>query len=221
MADASHELKTPLAVIRTQSDVILLRERSPAEYVEALQTVASYAGKMTRLINDLLSLARIDSGVISAEAGTPVSLRECMNEALGTPERLALERGVRLCSFVDPTIFVMADKANLIELFQNLLENGVRYNRPGGEVTVRGSKEDRRAVVTISDTGMGIAAAEQERIFERFYRAPAARGIEGTGLGLSIVKAMIDAHGGSITVQSDPDAGSCFTITLPLVHTPQ
>jgi signal transduction histidine kinase len=218
VADASHELKTPLSVIRTQSDVILLRERSPEEYVEAVQTISSYACKMTRLINDLLSLARLDSGFIAIQELTPVSLRECIDDAIGTLQQLAREKEVRVSSSVVGTFFVMATKASLAEAFQNLLENCIRYNRDGGAVTVSALKEGTRVVLVISDTGMGIAASDREKIFERFYRAPAVQGIEGTGLGLSIVKSVIEALRGEITVQSEPGAGSCFSITLPLTN---
>jgi signal transduction histidine kinase len=218
VADASHELKTPLSVIRTQCDVISLRQRSPEEYVEAIQTISSYACKMTRLINDLLSLARLDSGFISTQVLTPVSLRECIDEALGTLRPLAREKEVRVSSSVDGTFFVMATKASLVEAFKNLLENGVRYNRDGGAVTVSALTEGKQVVLTISDTGMGMAAPDLEKIFQRFYRAHAVQGVEGTGLGLSIVKAVIEALGGEITVQSEPGSGSRFSITLPLAH---
>jgi signal transduction histidine kinase len=218
VADASHELKTPLSVIRTQCDVISLRERGPEEYVEAIQTISSYACKMSRLINDLLSLARLDSGFILTQELTPVSLRECIDEAIGTLRQLAREKEVRVSSSVDGSFFVMAVKASLAEAFQNLLENCIRYNRDGGAVTVSALREGKQVVLTISDTGIGIAASDRGKIFERFYRAPAVQGIEGTGLGLSIVKSVTEALGGEITVQSELGAGCCFTITLPLAN---
>jgi len=221
VADASHELKTPLSVIRTQCDVISLRKRSPEEYVEAVQTISSYACKMTRLVNDLLSLARIDSGFISTQELTAVSLQECLDEAVRTLRQLAREKEVRINSSVDGTFFVRATKASLGEAFQNLLENCVRYNREGGSVTVSALQDGKEVVVTISDTGMGIAAPDRDKIFQRFYRAPAVQGIEGTGLGLSIVKSVIEALSGKITVQSEPGAGSCFSITLPSAHPEQ
>jgi signal transduction histidine kinase len=218
VADASHELKTPLSVIRTQSDVILLRERSPEEYVQAIETISSYAGKMTRLVNDLLSLARLDSGFISTHELAPVSLQECIDEAVETLRQPAREKDLRISSSVDRTFFVMATKPSLAEALQNLLENCVRYNRDGGAVTVSALQEGNQVILTICDTGMGIAQSDREKIFQRFYRAPAAQGIEGTGLGLSIVKSVIEALSGTITVQSEPGTGSCFSITLPLAN---
>jgi len=125
---------------------------------------------------------------------------------------------VRVSSSVEGTFFVMAVKASLAEAFQNLLENCIRYNRDGGAVTVSALREGKQVVLSISDTGIGIAASDTGKIFERFYRAPAVQGIEGTGLGLSIVKAVIEALSGKITVQSEPGSGSRFSITLPLAH---
>jgi signal transduction histidine kinase len=112
----------------------------------------------------------------------------------------------------------MAAKASLVEAFQNLLENSVRYNRDGGAVTVSALMAGAQVVLSIRDTGLGIAASDREKIFQRFYRAPAVQGIEGTGLGLSIVKSVIEALGGEIAVQSEPGVGTCFTITLPLAN---
>ena len=217
VADASHELKTPLSVIRTQCDVVLQRARTPEEYMEALQTIKAYSQNMTRLIDNLLSLARLDAGLISAASFTPVSIRECVDQAVQMTKQLADERRVQITTSVDESLFIMGIETGLMEAFLNIIENGVRYNREGGTVTVCAVKQEKQAVITISDTGVGIRDGDRERLFERFYRADSVRNIEGTGLGLSIVKSVISAHGGEIYVRSEPGKGSSFTVVLPSI----
>jgi hypothetical protein len=219
VADASHGLKTPLSVIRTQCDVVLQRERTPEEYVEALRTIKTYSQNMTRLINNLLSLARLDAGLISAAGFTSVSIRECVDQAVQMTKQLADERRVRVTTSVDETLFIMGIQTGLMEAFLNIIENSVRYNLEGGTVTVSAVKQDTQAVITVTDTGVGIKKGDGERIFERFYRADSVRSTEGTGLGLSIVKSVINAHGGEINVRSEPGKGSCFTVLLPIIMT--
>ena len=216
VADASHELKTPLSVIMTQCDVVLQRTRSPEEYMDALQIIKAYSQNMTRLINNLLSLARLDAGLISAAGFIPVSIRECVGQAVEMTKQLADERRVQITTSVDETLFVMGTQTGLLEAFLNIIGNGVRYNREGGTVTVSAVKQDDKAFITVTDTGVGIKEGDLDRIFERFYRADAVRNTEGTGLGLSIVKSVISAHCGEITVRSEPGKGSLFTVILPL-----
>jgi len=216
VADASHELKTPLSVIRTHCDVALQRPRSAEEYAEALQTIQLSARNMTRLINDLLSLARLDAGLLSSEILTPVFLGDCVADALQMTGPLARERRVTLSSAIEEDCSVTGSRTALTEAFLNLIENAVRYNGEEGRVSVVAKAENGKAVITVSDTGSGIRKNDLARIFERFYRADAVRGSEGTGLGLSIVKSVVEAHGGEISVESEPGKGSTFQVMLPL-----
>jgi heavy metal sensor kinase len=217
VADASHGLKTPLSVIRTQCDVVLQRARPPEEYVEALQTIKAYSQNMTRLINNLLSLARLDAGLLSRGDFTEVSLRECIDQAVRTTSQFAAERSVQITTSVDDTIVVKGSQTGLMEAFLNIIENGIRYNREGGTVTISGTEKEGEAVITVADTGPGIKENEREGIFKRFYRGDDVQDIEGTGLGLSIVKSVINAHGGEIKVRTEPGRGSCFTVVLPSI----
>jgi heavy metal sensor kinase len=216
VADASHELKTPLAVIRTQCDVTLQKERSPAEYGEALSTIRSETRSITRLVNDLLSLARLDAGLMAATGFVPVSVRDLADHAMRLTAPLATRQEIRVTVAVDPALEVLGVRFSLEEALLNLVTNAVHYNRPGGEVrltaTLHGSEQ---VAIEVDDTGIGISTADRERIFERFYRAAAVRNSDGSGLGLSIVKAIIEAHGGRVLVASDPGVGSNFTILLP------
>ncbi len=218
VADASHELKTPLSVIKTQCDVVLQKERSPQEYLEALETIRTYGRNMTRIINNLLSLARLDAGLVTTESFTSVSLKECIDEACSMTEQLANERKVPVSSSVDETLFVTGSRTALTEAFQNIIENGIRYNRPRGSVVVNAVRNGKKAIVSFSDTGVGIRPEDVKRIFERFYRSGTARESDGTGLGLSIARTVITAHGGEIAVESELGRGSCFTVSLPLME---
>ncbi len=216
VADASHELKTPISVIRTQCDVALQRVRSAEEYADALRAIQSSSLNMTNLINDLLSLARLDAGLVSPESFAPVSLKKCVLDAIKQVGPLAAEKHVTVSATFDETFAVMGSRTALSEAFLNLIENAVRYNVEKGSVVVSSKKDSGRAVITVRDTGIGMREADLKKIFERFYRADTARSADGTGLGLSIVKSIVEAHAGKITVESRPGEGSSFTIILPV-----
>jgi signal transduction histidine kinase len=215
VADASHGLKTPLSVIRTQCDVVQQRPRTPEEYMEAFQTIRTYSQNMTRLINNLLSLARLDAGFLSMGDFTAVSLRECIEQAVLMTAQFAEEHSIQITTSIDGTILVKGSQTGLLEAFLNIIENGVRYNREGGAVSISGTKKEGKALITIADTGSGISENDISGIFKRFYRGDNAQDIEGTGLGLSIVRSIISAHGGEIYVRSEPGVGSRFTVVLP------
>lgn len=218
VADASHELKTPLAVIKTQCDVILQKERSPAEYGDAIRTIRTGTRNITRIVNDLLSLARLDAGAVATMKFAPVRVRDLANHALRLTELLAARQEIRISVAVDDTLQVLGVRSALEEALLNLVENALRYNTVGGEVRITAAHHAAGLVkIEVRDTGIGIGPEEQDRIFERFYRAAAVRSSDGSGLGLSIVKAIIDAHDGRIVMASVPGQGSSFTLILPAV----
>ncbi|MCE5312058.1 MAG: HAMP domain-containing histidine kinase [Nitrospiraceae bacterium] len=216
VSDASHQLKTPVAVIRSQCDVMLQKSRSAAEYVDALQSIKTVSGRMGEIIRDMLSLAQLDSGVLGPSRFTRVDLEKCIRDAAGLARLLAQDKGISLSVVVDRLPEINGSSERLIEAFLNIIENAIRYNREHGSVVVSASYSDGNAVIKVMDTGMGISVSEREKIFGRFYRADSAGRLEGTGLGLSIAKAVIDAHGGDIKVQSEEGKGSEFVISLPV-----
>lgn len=216
VTDASHELKTPLSVIRAQCDVALQRERTPGEYAAALGEIRSTTGIMSRLIGDMLSLARLDAEFMTQADFATLSPNECLEEAMRMIGPLAAERRVTMTIAGGEGIVVRGSRTGLVEAFQNLLENAVRYNRQGGSVSVVVEQRNGKASITISDTGIGFSKDDGERIFDRFYRTAGVRNIEGTGLGLSIVRSHVEAHGGTIRIESEPGKGSAFIILLPL-----
>ncbi len=216
VSDASHELKTPVSVIKAHCDVLLLNDRSKEEYREALVTIQDVSANMGRLINDLLSLARLDAGVLSTANLGAVSLDTCIHNALRLVQPLAEQRAVSVKVSSLNDLYLQGDGDRLTEALLNLIENAVRYNQEHGVVDVSYVQNDVAVHIMVADTGIGIAEEDRNRIFDRFYRADAVRNSDGTGLGLNIVKLIVEGHHGTITVDSTEGEGSSFTITLPL-----
>ncbi len=215
ISDSSHELKTPLSVIKTQCEVILQRSRTKEEYIEALETIMSSDDSMSRLVNDLLSLARLDSGLLSSTEFQEVQLNRCIEEAVNVVKILAEKTNVQINSEFSESINIIGARERLTEIFLNIIENAVRYNRQGGHVDIELSRNANYAEIVIKDTGMGIEENALKKIFDRFYRADPARTTGGTGLGLSITKSIIEAHDGKIKAESTIGEGSRFIINLP------
>jgi signal transduction histidine kinase len=215
VADASHELKTPLSVINAQCDVLMQGKSVDGKYAHALKRIKAASKSMNRLVGDMLSLTRLDSRLLAAADFTIVSLYECIDNALKFTEFSAKERQIKIIRKTPEDINIKGDRDMLTEVFLNIIENGIKYNRVGGTLEITATKNTDRAEVSIQDTGEGIREGDSEKIFDRFYRADTSRGKEGTGLGLSIAKAIVEAHGGRIKVESEPGKGSCFVLTLP------
>lgn len=218
-ADASHELRTPVSVITTQTEHSLARPRSAEEYTVALETCGRAARRMQRLVDDLLLLARADSGRLELKLRT-ADLAEIARAALASVAPLAEQLGVRIAAQMQATL-LEGDPERLERIIVNLVTNAVRYNRSQGEVFVGVYTRGDRAVLTVADQGIGIAADARHKIFERFYRADEAREFRegfGTGLGLSIVREIVAAHGGTIDFVSTAGQGTTFTVELPLHH---
>jgi len=216
VADASHELKTPVAVIKTQCDVILQRKRTAEEYVEALETIEESAVNISKLVNDLLSLARLDAGIVSRENFQTIRLSDCISHTINQTSPLAEQKQIAISVEDSGEVQLKGAETQLKEALLNLVENAIRYNREGGKVFIKTAAGPDRAVITVRDNGIGMPEDVLEKIFERFFRGDSQRSTEGTGLGLSIVKSVVDAHNGSITCESTPGKGTCFTVTLPL-----
>ena len=216
LSDVSHELKTPVTVIRSHCDIYLQKERPSEEYVEALEIIRETAESMGLKIRRLLGTAQSQADLIASGGFRVTPLSECLRKARLTVEPLARNRQVILSEDIAPGLNVLGHEERLTEAFSNLLENAVKYNRQQGTVNISVRRQDDRIQVQIEDSGRGIEPAEVTQIFERFYRGAGALEKEGTGLGLGIVKAIVEAHGGGIQVTSQPGQGSCFTITLPL-----
>ncbi|BDI29608.1 hypothetical protein CCAX7_16590 [Capsulimonas corticalis] len=213
--DASHELRTPLAVIKLNTSLALRGQRTAEEYREALETVDKAADQTTGIVQDLLLLARADTGQIRADqAPTPV---EDAMDAAWELARGAVDCPPMLHTDLAPDLSVRARPDDLTRLLRNLLDNAVRHTPPDGSITIAARVENRQAKISITDTGEGIAPEHLPHIFERFYRVDAARGSArgGTGLGLAICEAIAQASGGSLAIDSKLGAGTTVTLTLP------
>ncbi|MDH4231320.1 MAG: ATP-binding protein [Nitrospirota bacterium] len=215
IADASHELKTPVSVIKAECDVVLQKERRGEEYIEAIKTIKEVAENIDAHIKALLSLARLDSGILSPLSFAAVSLNDCIQKTIEMTKPLAEKRRISVTATLEDDITIAGNRDSLAEAFLNILENGVNYNRDNGALEVSVKRKEEKAFVSFKDTGVGIQRENLRRVFDRFYRADSARS-EGTGLGLSIARSVIEAHGGEITVESEPGKGSIFTVALPV-----
>jgi heavy metal sensor kinase len=214
-ADASHELRTPVSVVLTQTQSALSRERSAEEYRESLAACQRSAQRMRQLIESLLTLARLDSGETEIPP-EPCELDRITRDAVELLRPLAEEQGVKLELNLAPTR-CLGKNGQLAQVVSNLVSNAIYYNRPGGSVQVKVAAEPDKAILSVQDTGQGIATEDLSHIFERFYRADKARARanDHSGLGLSITQAIVTGHGGTIEVSSEPGKGSAFIVRLP------
>lgn len=212
--DASHELRTPTAVILSQSEYALQNTRPQGETRAALESIHTQAARMAALLSQLLMLARADKGrqVVQRE---PVDLSELVEMVAETEAEQAEARNITVQTALEPGVTVQGDETLLMRLLINLTENAIRYGRPGGQVKLTLRRQDGEAVGTVEDDGIGIAPEDLDKIWQRFWQADPARSGGGAGLGLSMVRWIAGAHGGRVTVQSEPGKGSIFTFFLP------
>jgi signal transduction histidine kinase len=215
VADAAHELRTPVSVLRSRADVALSRERQPEAYVDALTAVGLEAERMGRIVDDLLTLARVDAGE-RAIVRQPLYLDDLALDAVSGVRVLAETHGVDLDIKEFEEAPVEADPTLVRQLLVILLDNAVKFTPTGGRVSLSVRSADGRAIVTVEDTGVGIAPAELPRIYDRFYRGDdARRRSDGAGLGLSIAKWISDTHGADIELVSTVGQGTRVTVRFP------
>lgn len=219
VASVSHELRTPLTSIRGYLELVL--DGDVAELTEEqlryLSVVDRNAGRLLRVVDDLLFAAQVDAGEIALEPGL-TDLDELVREAVEAARPVAAEHDVELTFDADGPAELVGDRARLAQILDNLIANAIKFTPSGGKVEVRTFLAGDSGVVEVADTGIGISAEDQERLFQRFFRAEGAilGAIDGTGLGLAIVKAIVDAHGGDLAVESIAGRGTTFRIGLPL-----
>jgi heavy metal sensor kinase len=218
IADASHELRTPVAVLRGETEVALEHERAAAEYKESLTMIKDEAERLSRIVDSLFILARqpVDERVL---VKTPLSLNQVVAECVRAGQVLATRKDLELSIEGPlPEMKMNGDDEMLARMLLNLLENAVKYTAAGGQISVKLVAQNGNACISVSDTGIGIPAEVQPFIFDRFYRVDKARSraLGGAGLGLSIARWIVEAHGGNLSVESAAGKGSTFTVELPL-----
>ena len=222
-ADASHELRTPLTILRGETEVALRWAKKPEEFRNMLESNMEEIDRMGRIIENLLTLAKSDAGELPPDF-KELSLSDLLQELYLQAKTLGESKdiGIALRLDVFEEIRIRGDELRLRQMFLNLISNGIKYTPPGGRLEIALGIEGEDAVVTISDTGIGIPEEDLPHIFDRFYRVDKARNREagGTGLGLAIVKWVAEAHEGKIAVRSAPGKGSAFTVYLPVKGPP-
>ncbi len=213
-SDASHELRTPVAVIRAYAESLQTSTALSVEEKEKAETILKECGRMQRMIEQMLTLTRGQEGryPVSMEH---ISLNDVMDGVEMVLSPLAEQRGITLHFHADAPIELVADQSLITRLLLNLTENAIKYGKDGGDVWVNATAADGHAVLTVADNGTGISAEQLPHIFERFFRADTARDRTGTGLGLSIVQWIATLHKGSIQAESDLGKGARFVVTLP------
>ncbi len=223
VADASHELRTPLTSIQGYTKLLLRRGSNIDANLlgEALQTVSDESGRLIRLVSDLLQLARADAGQAIISQLEFIDLRDVVGSVEDTVVMVAPEQIEVQFIMPQSAIMVNADADRLKQVFLNLSNNAIKATQAGGKVTVTVRSSGEQAIVRVIDTGIGIAPADQQRIFDRFYRVERSRTRSrlyggGSGLGLAIALTIIKAHGGTIDLESELNKGSTFTVRLPI-----
>ena len=217
LSDASHELRTPVAALRSMIEVALAQPRSMEDYTSLLQEMNGQMERLGHLITRLLMLARADEGQINFER--EILCLDVLAEAVVTTlEPLAAERGIALQKQIETSAIVLGDEARLMQVVMNLLDNALTYTDRGGNVMLLLEKTSTHVFLRVRDTGCGIPEDHLPHIFERFYRVDRARSrsVGGAGLGLAITKWIVTMHDGTMTVESYPGKGSLFSVILPL-----
>jgi heavy metal sensor kinase len=215
VANASHELQTPLAVMRTELDVYLATTDLPPDAVEVLESVREESDRMSRIVRNLLTLARFDDGNLTL-LKEHLDLRELAEEAVASLAEFAKERRVSVTVEGDSAL-APADPEYIRLVVANLLENAIKYSGSDTEVHILTSNDDDEAILEVADTGQGIPASAIPHLFDRFFRVESARAAEnsGSGLGLAITKEIVEVHGGRIEIESELNVGTRFTVHLP------
>lgn len=215
-ASISHELRTPLAVLRGEAEVALMQGGSAEQYRRVLSSQLEEFDKLTQMINQLLTLARAESGEVQVEK-QPVDISAMVKTLVEDLEPVATSKDLQLACDCEPQVLVTADPAWMERIVLNLVDNAIKFTGPGGHLSVGISRDGDQVILDVRDEGVGIPQEDLPHIFERFYRADPSRSnrADGAGLGLSLVKWAVDQHGGSIAVESVLGRGSRFVVRLP------
>ncbi len=217
VANVSHELRTPLSLIKGYVETLLDGAKDDPELsAKFLRTIERHSNRLTNLIEDLLTISRLESGQITLQL-RPVSIRPFVEDLLADQQQPAAERGVKIANEIPADLQATADPDRLEQVLVNLIQNAIKYGRQGGHVRLSGRELAGAIELCVVDDGPGIPAESRDRVFERFYRVDRARSRDtgGTGLGLAIVKHIVQSHGGKVWIESEQGRGTQFFFTLP------
>ena len=217
IAEMVHELRTPLTSLNASANLLLRPDLPQDQRLKIISIIQSESQRLAKLTTDFLDLARLESGRMKFEAH-PIEPAALLAECVGIARSSMDERKIKLVWLVPKDLPpITGDPDKLKQVFLNLLNNAVKYNLPEGSITIAAESSEQELIVRVSDTGLGIPEDSLKHLFEKFYRVPSTESLaQGIGLGLSIVKRILDAHSGSVRVESAPGAGSTFEVHLPL-----
>ncbi len=215
MEDLTHELKTPMAILKGELEVALKKDRSIGEYQRALSSNLEETNRLIRIVDDLLFLARGDNQTLGLVL-TSVNVTQELNDLLRQVRVLSQAKGQTLNAQLEQDVVIRADQDKIRRMLFNILDNAVKYTPGGGRVDVELKHKSGRAEVRVADTGIGISPQNLQRIFDRLFQVDPSRHQDGVGLGLSIARVIADAHGGTIAVDSTPGQGTVFTVSFDL-----
>src|SRR5262249_45692554 len=213
--NVAHDLRTPLARLRGMAEVALQPAADPAAAREALADCVEESDKVLNILNTLMDITEAEAGMMTLRR-EPVDLCQITREVVELYQYVAEEKRIIVHTESPGPVEVAVDRIRMRQVFANLLDNAIKYTPEGGQVTMSLNKTPAGAMVSFRDTGIGIPAEEQDKIWLRLYRGDKSRSQRGLGLGLSLVKAVVEAHGGSVSVLSQPNQGSQFTVRLPI-----
>ena len=214
ISDVSHELKTPISVIQMQCDLVLRKERNSEDYKRALALIRETITKMTQLIEKMLMLSRLEA--LNCKTFQDVDAKSVVLSALGLLRHKAEEKNIDIDLKTEGNCLIKGDKDLLEELFINVIDNAIKYNRKDGTILIEIKDDNNKCEIIVKDSGIGIEKNELDKIFEEFYRVDKSRSkvTEGYGLGLSIVRKIVELHSGKITLQSEPEKGTTVILTF-------
>jgi signal transduction histidine kinase len=212
--NVAHDLRTPLTRLRGVAEISLQSQSPPEQYKDSLAVCVEESDRILTLLNSIMDVSEAETGTMRLKLET-VNLNQLIQEMVDLYQVVAEDNKVHVSVDCDEEILVTADLNRMRQMVGNLLDNAIKYNRPGGSVTISVRREHQQTVISFQDTGIGIPAAEISDIWSRLYRGDKSRSRPGLGLGLSLVNAIVHAHGGKVEVQSEPGAGSVFTVRLP------
>jgi signal transduction histidine kinase len=210
----AHDLRSPITRIRGLAEITLISEKDIDAYQNMAASTVEECDRLLRMINMMLEISETEAGVSTLNR-SDVNVSGLIEEACDLYQPLAEDRGINIEVNVPTRCQLFGDKGKLQRVLSNLLDNAIKYTTPGGKIIVSSEEVDKKVIISIHDTGIGISEDEISRIFERFYRGDKSRSIPGAGLGLSLVQAIVRSHGGEIKVSSSSGVGSTFTVSLP------